>query len=51
MQELRLKALAARRWTEVPRARKMKNIDDSLPSGKFAKLVKPLARRHTNLLT
>ena len=46
-----LKALAARRWTDTPRARRIKRVDDSLPSGKYAKLVKPLARRHANLLT
>ena len=46
-----LKALAARRWTEAPRARRMKNVDETLPSGRYAKLVKPLARRHANLLT
>ena len=46
-----LKAIAARRWTEAPRGRRMKHIDDMLPSGNFAKLVKPLARRHANLLT
>ena len=46
-----LKALAASRWTDTPRARRIKNVDDTLPSGRYAKLVKPLARRHANLLT
>ena len=46
-----LKTLATHRWTDTPRARRIKRVDDSLPSGKYAKLVKPLARRHAASLS